>query len=88
MSNKLFTVAGTSNLNGVTKYRFATSLAREGVLRKCGHTAIVLFQLPSQMTKEEAVAFLATKGVEIAPSTKAAIAPKAQKPAKVAAKAA
>lgn len=83
MSNKLFTVAGTSNLNGVVKYRFATSLAREGVLRKCGHTDIKLVELPNAMTKEEAVAFLSAKGdgAVVAPAAKA---PKSVKTAKAA----
>lgn len=88
MSNKVFTVAGTSNLNGVVKYRFANSLSREAVLRKCGHSDIKLVELPRAMNKDEAVAFLATQGFSVAPATKSAIAPKKPKVAEAAVKAA
>lgn len=61
MTDKLFTVAGTSTLNGVTKYRFANSLQREAVLRKGGHTDIKLVELPRAMNKQDAVTFLSTQ---------------------------
>ena len=88
MTNKLFTVAGTSNLNGSVKYRFATSMNRAAVLKKCGHTDIKLVELPNPMSKEDAVAFLATQGFDAAPTTKAVIKPKAVKTPKTKAKAA
>jgi hypothetical protein len=57
--DKLFTVAGTSNLNGVVKFRFANDLkGRIKVLAKNGHTDIRLIELPEAMTKERAMAFL------------------------------
>jgi anion-transporting ArsA/GET3 family ATPase len=57
--DKLFTVAGTSNLNGVVKFRFANDLkGRVKVLAKNGHTDIRLIALPEAMTKEAAMAFL------------------------------
>jgi hypothetical protein len=57
--DKLFTVAGTSNLNGVVKFRFANDLkGRIKVLAKNGHTDIQLIELPEAMTKERAIAFL------------------------------
>jgi hypothetical protein len=57
--DKLFTVAGTSNLNGVVKFRFANDLkGRIKVLAKNGHTDIRLIELPEAMTKESAIAFL------------------------------
>ena len=57
--DKLFTVAGTSNLNGVVKFRFANDLkGRIKVLAKNGHTDIRLIELPEAMTKERAIAFL------------------------------
>jgi hypothetical protein len=57
--DKLFTVAGTSNLNGVVKFRFANDLkGRIKVLAKNGHTDIRLIALPEAMTKEAAIAFL------------------------------
>jgi hypothetical protein len=56
---KLFTVAGTSNLNGVVKFRFANDLkSRIAVLERNGHTDILLQALPEPMTKERAIAFL------------------------------
>jgi hypothetical protein len=57
--DKLFTVAGTSNLNGVVKFRFANDLkGRVKVLAKNGHTDIRLIELPEAMTKKAAMAFL------------------------------
>ena len=62
---KLFTVAGTSNLNGVVKFRFANDLkSRVKVLQRNGHTDIELFELPEAMTKKDAVAYLENQCVE------------------------
>lgn len=61
MSNemKTFTVAGTSNLNGVVKFRFANDLkSRIKVLERNGHTDVQLVELPNAMTKEQAIAWL------------------------------
>lgn len=59
---KLFTVAGTSNLNGVTKMRFANDLkSRIKILERNGHTEIQLFELPRAMTKADAIAYLVNK---------------------------
>lgn len=56
---KLFTVAGTSNLNGVVKFRFANDLkSRVAVLKRNGHTEINLIELPEPMVKADAIAFL------------------------------
>lgn len=56
---KTFTVAGTSNLNGAVKFRFANDLkSRTAVLTRNGHTDIHLVELPEAMTKERAIAFL------------------------------
>ena len=56
---KTFTVAGTSNLNGVVKFRFANDLkSRIAVLTRNGHTDINLRELPEAMTKEAAIQFL------------------------------
>jgi hypothetical protein len=65
MSDKLFTIAGTSTLNGVNTYRFATGKAttRAGVLKRNGHTDIDLRDLPDPMSKEDAVLFLTKAGV-------------------------
>lgn len=56
---KTFTVAGTSNLNGAVKFRFANDLkGRIKVLERNGHTDIKLMELPEPMTKTDAIAFL------------------------------
>ena len=55
---KLYTVAGTSILNGKQAYRFATSMSRAGVLARNGHEAVHLEVLPEPMTKESAIAYL------------------------------
>ena len=55
---KLYTVAGTSILNGKQAYRFANSMSRAAVLMRNGHEAVSLEQLPQPMTKESAIAYL------------------------------
>jgi len=61
---KTFTVAGTSNLDGVVKFRFANDLAaRVKVLTRNGHTDINLIELPEAMTKDAAIAFLETADI-------------------------
>ena len=54
-TDKLFTVVGTSKLDGETKVRFANDTMRIKVLQKHGHTDIVLVELDTAMTKLEAV---------------------------------
>jgi hypothetical protein len=58
MTNKTFTVAGTSTLNGKTKIRFAADMGRATVLEKNEHTDIQLVELPTAMTKGEIAKFL------------------------------
>jgi hypothetical protein len=62
---KLFTVAGTAtNPNGTTKARFANDLvARIKILNKAGCTGINLVELPSAMTKLQALQYLTEQGV-------------------------
>jgi hypothetical protein len=56
-TSKTFTVVGVSTLNGKTKVRFANDFAgRIKNLVKGGHTNVELFELPSAMTKEAALA--------------------------------
>ena len=61
---KTFTIAGTSNLNGVTKLRVANGSLkhRVNVLSRDGHTEINLTELPSPMTRDEARQFLKIGG--------------------------
>ena len=58
--SKLFTVAGTAtNADGTTKARFANDLvARIKILNKAGCTNINLMDLPSPMTKLQALQVL------------------------------
>lgn len=96
MTDKLFTVAGTSKLNGETKVRFANDIMRLKVLAKHGHEDITLIELPQAMTKLEAVQFLVGLDEFQGVAEQAAIADyldaktpaaKAEKPAKAAPKA-
>jgi len=61
---KLFTVAGTATQNGVTKARFANDLvARIKILNKNGCTNINLLELPTPMTKLQALQYLTEQGL-------------------------
>ena len=63
MTTKTYTVAGTSNLNGVTKVRFANDLSsRVSTLIKNGHEDIRLVTLPRAMTKTEACRYIYEAG--------------------------
>jgi hypothetical protein len=63
--DKLFTVAGTAtNPNGTVKARFANDLvARIKILNKAGCTDINLMELPTAMTKLQALQYLTEQGV-------------------------
>ena len=62
--NKTFTVAGTAtNPDGTTKARFANDLvARIKILNKANCTNINLMELPTPMTKLEALEYLQNTG--------------------------
>ena len=64
-TEKLFTVAGTAtNPNGTTKVRFANDLvARVKILTKSNCTDINLVELPSAMTKLDALQYLQELGI-------------------------
>jgi len=64
-TEKLFTVAGTAtNADGTVKARFANDLvARIKILNKAGCTDINLMELPSAMTKLQALQYLQEQGV-------------------------
>lgn len=57
-TDKLFSVAGVSTLNGQTKVRFANDELRVKVLMKHGHTDPILIGLDTAMTKLDAVKFI------------------------------
>jgi hypothetical protein len=73
MSDKLFSVAGVSTLNGETKARFANDVMRIKVLRKNNHENILLVELPREMTKLEAAEFIRTLPEFDAPEAQEAI---------------
>ena len=77
---KLFTVAGTSSLEGVVKFRVAngSAAARTKVLERSGHIEIKLVDLAKPMSKEDAIAFVKSQGSAFSAETAAT------KPAKVA----
>jgi len=59
MTTKTYTVAGTTNFNGVYKVRFANDMSsRVSTLMNKGHDDIRLVELPRAMTKTEACRFL------------------------------
>jgi len=55
MTDKTFTHAGVSTLNGETKVRYANDAMRVKVLAKGGHTDIDLIDLGEALSKEAAV---------------------------------
>jgi len=60
----LFTVAGTSSLNGEVKVRFANDLvSRIKALHRSGHKDVNLVELPKAMTKLEASQYLQSQGI-------------------------
>lgn len=88
-TDKMFTVAGTSKLNGEFKVRFANDVMRIKVLAKHGHEDITMIELPNAMTKLEAAKFIQSLDEFQGVAEQAAIAdyldgktPKAEKPAK------
>lgn len=52
-TQKTFSVAGVSTLEGKTKIRFANDVMRIKILAKNGHTNVDLTELPREMTKAE-----------------------------------
>ena len=101
-TDKLFTVAGISKLNGEYKVRFANDMMRIKVLAKHGHEDIRLADLEGEFTKLDAArAILALEDFEDAtaqatiteyiedntPKAKATPAPKAKAVVKAAPKA-
>jgi hypothetical protein len=61
-TDKLFSVAGVSSIDGEAKVRFANDIMRIKVLAKHGHDDITLIELENPMTKLDAVKFI--KGLD------------------------
>jgi hypothetical protein len=57
-TDKTFSVAGVSTLDGKTKIRFANDSLRIKILAKNGHTDVELVDLPREMTKGEIAQYL------------------------------
>ncbi len=79
--SKTFTFAGTCVVDSATVYKFANDAGRAAVLAKLGATDVRMIALPSAMSKDDAVAYLATQGIA---ADKAPRAAKAAKPTKAA----
>jgi len=63
MTTKTYTVAGTSNLGGVYKVRFANDMSsRVSTLVNKGHEDIRLITLPRAMSKTEACRYIYDAG--------------------------
>lgn len=62
---RTYTVAGTSSFKGQVTYRFASgkAKAREAVLVRNEHTDVNMIDLPSEMTKDQAIAHLNGIGI-------------------------
>ena len=59
MTDKLYTVAGTSQFKGKTKVRFANYyVSRFKILTKNGHENINIMELPNSMSKADVCKFL------------------------------
>lgn len=59
-TEKLYTVAGTTNANGTTKVRFGNDLISRIKIFSKGNTDVRLIELPKASTKLEALQHLAT----------------------------
>ena len=82
MSDRTYTVVGTSVQNGKKTLRLAngTAAAREKILHKAGCEDVRLFDLPEQMTAAAAEAWLALQGDTVpARAAKPAAAPAVRK---------
>lgn len=73
-TEKTFTIAGTSIVNGRHTFRFTNGKVnlRVNMLKHKGHRAIKFMELPSPMTKVQAMAFLMKNGVKGVLPTRAA----------------
>jgi len=73
-NERTFTIAGTSIVNGRHTFRFTNGKINLGVnmLKHKGHRAIKFMELPSPMTKVQAMAFLMKNGIKGVLPTRAA----------------
>lgn len=66
MTDKTYTIAGTSIINNKRTYRFSNGKMnlRRNMLRHFGHRAIKLMELPEPMDKVHAIAWLNKQGIK------------------------
>lgn len=57
-TSKTFKIVGVSTFKGKRKVRYAQDMTRVKALIKAGNTDVELFELPSEMTKEQARAYV------------------------------
>jgi hypothetical protein len=75
MAKQTFKVAGITTNNGNTKVRFTDDMIRRiKLFTKGGHTRVDFVDLPSEMTKIEALNYLATHADFQSPGDQATIA--------------
>ena len=72
MTDKTFTIAGTTIFNNKRTFRFANGKLnlRRNMLKHFGHRAIKLVELPKPMNKVQAMAFLQKQGITAALPTR------------------
>jgi hypothetical protein len=73
MTDKLYSVAGVSKLNGAYKVRFANDLVGRIKALAKSHEDVQLFELPKEMSKAEVVAFLKSHELYANPAYREAI---------------
>jgi hypothetical protein len=72
MTDKTYTIAGTTIFNNKRTFRFANGKLnlRVNMLKHTGHRAIKLMELPEPMDKVHAIAFLQKQGITAAVPTR------------------
>jgi hypothetical protein len=73
MTDKLYSVAGVSKLNGAYKVRFANDLVGRIKALAKSHEDVQLFETPSEMTKAQCVDFLKAHELYTNPTYREAI---------------
>jgi ribosomal protein S21 len=73
MTDKLYSVAGVSKLNGAYKVRFANDLVGRIKALAKSHEDVQLHELPREMSKAEVVSFLKTHELYTNPAYREAI---------------
>lgn len=73
MTDKLYSVAGVSKLNGAYKVRFANDLVGRIKALAKSHEDVQLFELPKEMSKAEVVSFLKSHELYANPTYREAI---------------